>query len=132
MTRKMTPMIVLNVPPKSVRRSRARHGGLDVGSSDHDERERADPRPFDPDEASDHGHDQEVDRLRQVDVAGRDLTVPPDVEDAGEGGEEGREAEGERPMQRHVVAERGHAQRLVADALEADPERRPNDERMRT
>ncbi len=95
---------------------------------DQDERERADPRALDPGEAADHRHDEQVDRRRQADVARGDLALPPDEQDAGERREERGEAEGERPVQRDGVAERAHPHRLVADALQAEPERRPDDE----
>src|SRR6266550_5689212 len=51
---------------------------------DHDESEGADPGALDPQEAADHRHDEQVDRLGKVDVSRRDLTAPPDVEDAAE------------------------------------------------
>ena len=40
---------------------------------------------------------------------------------AGDARHEGRQAEGEQAVQGHVEAERAHAGRLVAEALEAEP-----------
>src|SRR5438874_3098785 len=98
----------------------------DVGVHD-DEHESAYPRALDPDETPDHGHDEQVARRREVDVAGSDLTAPPGVEHPRHGGEKSAEREGERAVERDVVAERGHPDRFVADAPKRDPERRPYD-----
>src|SRR5581483_8487288 len=51
-----------------------------------DEHESADPGALDSQKTADHGHHEQVDRRREVDVARRDLTAPPRVEHAGHGG----------------------------------------------
>src|SRR5438874_3017466 len=56
-----------------------------------DEGERAEPRAFDPRQPADHGDHEQADRLGEVDVAGRDLPAPPDVQDAAQRGQERRE-----------------------------------------
>ena len=60
-------------------------------------------------------------------VDGRDLGVPPDEEDAADRGDEAGEGERERAVQRDVVAQRAHPHRVVADALQRQPERRARD-----
>src|SRR5260370_1140387 len=57
-------------------------------------------------------------------TARRDLGGVPNGQDAGDRGYECSDSECQRAMQRHVVPERLHPGRIVADALERDPERR--------
>ena len=65
-----------------------------------DEHERAEPRAFEVGDAADHGDDQQVDRRADRDRGRIDLTVPPDVEHAGDPGDEAGERERERAVQR--------------------------------
>ena len=117
----MTPITVLNVPPTTGRLSRA-----DVVLDD-DERKRAEPGSLEAREPSDHADDEQVDRGTDADRSRIDLAVPPDEEDAAERRDEPGDAEGQRPVERDVVAERAHAHRLVADALQREPERRSHE-----
>ncbi len=80
--------------------------------------------PFDAGEAADHRDDEKVDRRLETDVPWRDLPLPPHEQHSGERREEGGEAEGERAMQRDGVSERAHANGLVSETLQRQPERR--------
>ena len=71
-----------------------------------DEDERAEPRALEVADAADDGDDEEVERRPDGDRVGVDLAVPPDVEHAGDAGDEPGEAERQRAVQRHVEAER--------------------------
>ena len=73
---------------------------------------------------ADHGDDEQVDRGTDRHRVGIDLTVPPDVDDPGEAGDEAGEGERQRAVQRHVEPERGHPDRVVTDAFERHTERR--------
>src|ERR687898_1480049 len=129
-----TPEAVPN-PPEPVRRdddddqedqaddrveAAADHGQLDVADVvvDDDEGEGAEPGALNPDEAADDRDDEQLDRGGETEVARCDLPVPPDEEDSGDGGNERCEAESQRPVQRHVEAERGHADGIVAHTLQ--------------
>ena len=92
---------------------------LDVANVvvDDDEGERAEPGSLDPAEPADDRDDQEVDRRAEAEVLRRDLAVPPDEEHTGQRRQKRREAERERSVKRDVVAERGEAHGLVAQAL---------------
>ena len=56
--------------------------------------------------------------------AGRDAAVVPDHQHAADRGEQARDRVRGDPVRGDVVAERGHAARVVADALQRDAERR--------
>src|SRR5262245_28750240 len=90
-----------------------------------DEDKGTDPGALEPVETADHRDDQEVDDGREIDRRRVDVVELPDVEDPGDRGDERAEAERDRPVQRHVVAERAHADGVVANALEGDPEGAP-------
>jgi hypothetical protein len=94
---------------------------------DDDEEQGADPRALEPVEAADDGDHQQVDGCAEVDRRGVDVAVPPDEEHTADRSDEAGECERDRAVKRHVVAERGHANRVVSDALERQPERRPNE-----
>src|SRR6266851_3981066 len=87
------------------------------------EDQRTDPRALQPVEAADHGDDQDVDGLGDVDAARRDLGRVPDRQDPRDRRDERPYPERERTMQGHVVAKRLHAGRVVADALERQAKR---------
>src|SRR5580692_8508405 len=70
------------------------------------------------------GDDQDVDRGGDADRPGRDFTVAPDQENAAERRDERREHIGRDAVGVHVEPERGHSPRVVADALEREPEGR--------
>ena len=83
-----------------------------------EERDRAEPRALDAAEPADDRDHEQLDRRVETHRRRRELPEPPRVEDASERRDERADAEGERPVERDVVAERGHTHRLVADALE--------------
>src|SRR4051794_32431933 len=89
------------------------------------EDEGAQPGALEAVEAADDGDDEHVDRRAEADGRRRDLTVPPDEEDPADPGRQPGERERQHAVQRHAVAERAHAHRVVADALHRQPERRP-------
>src|SRR3984957_10006295 len=72
------------------------------------------------------GDDQDVDRGRDADRPRRDFAVAPDQENAAERRDDRREHIGRDAVGVHVEPERGHASRVVADALERKPEGRSN------
>ncbi len=119
MTRKMSPITVW----KRLR------DGVDVRRVvvDDDEDERAQPRSLEPVEPADHGDHEHVDGRAEADRRRRDLRVPPDEEDPGDRRDEAGEDEGQRAVQRDVVAQRAHAHGVVADALQRQAERRARD-----
>ena len=93
------------------------------GAQQHED-ERADERPDGPGDAADHGDDQHVDRGVDADRARRDLLVVPHLQDAAERREEGGEGVGGDAVGVDVEAQRRHAARIVAHALQRQPERR--------
>ena len=119
MTRKIAPISVCEARPDEA-------DLLRVVVED-DEEERADPGALEPVEPADDGDHEHVDRRAEVDRRRVDVAVPPDEEDAADRRDERREAERDRPVQHDVVAERGHPDRVVADALQRQAERRPDD-----
>ena len=94
---------------------------------DDDEEQGAHPGAFEPVQPADDGDHQQVDGRAEVDRRRVDVTVPPDEDHAPDRGDEAGERECNRAMERHVVAERRHAHRVVADALERQSERRPHE-----
>ena len=99
----------------------------DAEDLQHDIDQRADERPDRAADAADDGDDQDVDDGRQAGGAGRDLGVLPDQQDAGDGGDDGGEGVGGDAVGGDVEAERRHAARIVADALERQAEGRARD-----
>src|SRR5215475_4065094 len=89
-----------------------------------DENERADERADRPRDAADHGDDQDVDGTLDRNRTRRDLPVVPDLEDAAERRDQGRESIGGDAMRVDIEAQRGHAARIVAHALQGETERR--------
>ena len=89
--------------------------------------EGADPGALEPVEAADDGDHEHVDRRAEVDRRRVDVAVPPDEEHAADRRDERREPERERAVEDDVVAERGHAHRVVANTLQRQPEGRPHD-----
>src|ERR1700738_1304494 len=75
-------------------------------------------------DAADDGDDENVDRPFDPDRTRRDLTVVPDLQDAAERGHKGGERIGGDAVRVDVEPERRHAARIVAHALESEPERR--------
>src|SRR6202522_529855 len=75
-------------------------------------------------DAADHGDDENVDRPFDPDRPGRDLPVVPDLQDAGERCHKRGERIGGGRVRIDVEPECGHAARIVADALQGQPERR--------
>ena len=88
---------------------------------------RADERADRPAQAADHRDDQNVDHRPDAGGAGRNLAAVPDQQHAGEGGDQRRECVGRDAVRGDVEAERRHAPRIVADALQRQPERRARD-----
>src|SRR6202453_2248750 len=76
---------------------------------------------------ADDGDDEYVDRGGDADRPGRDFAVAPDQENAAERRDDRREHVSRDAMGVDVEAERGHAPRVVANALERKPEGRPGD-----
>src|SRR5437764_7458872 len=93
------------------------------GTQDH-QAERADEGADRPRDATDHGDDQDVDTGSDADRARRNLTVVPDLQNPAQSGDEGRDRIGCHPMRVDIEAERSHAARVVAHALQGEAERR--------
>ena len=74
--------------------------------------------------AAQHGDDQDVDQPARCRPTRRDQAVVPDQQHAADRGDEAGDGVGRDAMRRDVEAERAHAPRIVADALERDAERR--------
>src|ERR1700750_400013 len=85
-----------------------------------DEDEGADEGADGTGDAADHGDDQDVDAAFDRDRAGRDLPVVPDLEHAGERCDKRGECVGRDPVRVDIEAERGHAARIVAHALQGE------------
>src|SRR6185295_8628749 len=90
----------------------------------HDEDERADEGADRPRDAADHRDDQDIDTGADADRAGRYLPVVPDLQDAPKPGDERGDRIGRHPVRVDIEAERGHAARIVAHALQGEAERR--------
>src|ERR1700676_5092689 len=75
-------------------------------------------------DAADDGDDENVDRSLDPDRTRRDLPVVPDLQDAAERSHEGRERIGGDAVGVDVEPQRRHAARIVAHALQSQPERR--------
>ena len=129
MARKMKPTTVVNVPPrKGTGTRKSRNSPSRTLFSMSDERERPHEGAFDSRETADDSHHEQRDRRVEPEVGGRDLAVPPGREHARDSREQTGEGEREHAMERHRVAERGHAHGLVPDTLEREAERRAGDE----
>src|SRR6266852_1251782 len=107
--------------PEPVAHARHPHARVVVDGGEH---RGAYPRPLQPVEASDDGDDEDVDRLREIDAARRDLGRVPNRQDSCNRGDERSDPERKRAVERHVEAERLHSGWIVADALERKTERR--------
>src|SRR5260370_11893784 len=75
-------------------------------------------------DAADDSDDENIDRAFDPDRTRRDLMIVPDLQDAAERGQEGGECIGGDAVRVDVEAERRHAARIVAHALQCQPERR--------
>src|SRR5580692_8139281 len=74
-------------------------------------------------DAADHGDDENIDRPFDPDRARRDLPVVPDLQNAAERCHKGGERIGGDAVRVDVEPECRHAARIVADALQGQPER---------
>ena len=88
-----------------------------------DENEGADERANRTGDAAHDGDNQDVDAAFDRDRARRNLPVVPDLEHAAERGDKGCEGIGRDAVRIDVEAERGHAARIVAHALQREAER---------
>src|SRR6266581_182423 len=75
-------------------------------------------------DAADDGDDENVDRPLDADRTRRDLPVVPDLQNAAERSHEGGERIGGDAVRVDVEPKRRHAARIVAHALQSQPERR--------
>ena len=75
-------------------------------------------------DAADDGDDENIDRPLDPDRAGRNLPVVPDLQNAGERCHERGERIGGDAVRIDIEAERRHAARIVAHALQRKAERR--------
>src|SRR6202048_1403712 len=78
-------------------------------------------------DAADDGGDENIDRPLDPDRTWRDLTVVPDLQNAGERGYKRGERVGGDAVRVDVEPERRHAARIVAHALQSQPARRPRE-----
>src|SRR6186713_1738242 len=83
-----------------------------------DEDEGADVGADGTGDAPDHGDDQNIDAGADADRAGRDLPVVPDLQHAAEGCDKRRESISRHAVCVDIEAERRHAARVVAHALQ--------------
>src|SRR6266700_5626394 len=104
-----------------------RHQEIQREGAQQHENQGADERADRTRDAADDGDDQNVDRPLDADRARRDLPIVPDLQNAGERGQEGGERIGRHPVCIDVEPERRHAAGIVAHALERQPERRARD-----
>src|ERR1700740_1949505 len=91
------------------------------------ENEGADERADRTGDAAYDGDDQDVDAAFDRDRARRNLTVIQDLEHAGKRCDKRCECVGRDPVRVDIEAERGHAARIVAHALQGEAERRARD-----
>src|SRR6478609_4659827 len=77
--------------------------------------------------AAEHGDDEDVDHRADTHGAGRDAAVVPDHQHPADRRQQARHRIGGDPVRRDVEAQRLHAARVVADALQRDAERRADE-----
>src|ERR1700694_2407155 len=90
----------------------------------HDKNQGADEGADRTRDAADDGDDENVDRPFDPDRTRRDLTVVPNLQNATQRGHKGGERIGSDAVRIDVEAERRHTARIVAHALQGEPERR--------
>src|SRR5690349_19251092 len=93
-------------------------------SAQDNEDECADEWTDGPADAADDRDDEDVDIALDRHRSRRNLPVVPDLQDAAERGDEARQSIGCDAMRVDIEAERGHATRIVAHALQREAERR--------
>ena len=76
-------------------------------------------------QAADDGDREEIECHCHADGVRVNVSVPPDVDHAGERRDERPDAERQHPVERDIVAKRAHPHGLIAHALKHAPERRP-------
>src|SRR6185437_14622263 len=100
------------------------HQKIEGECPENDEDECTNERADRPADATDNGNDQDVDATLDRNRTRRNLPVVPDLEHATQRRDKGGESIGGDTVRVDIEAERCHAARIVADALQGESKRR--------